>query len=419
MVKPKKVELHVCHMKRQSAFVASQFELMSCWAAITSYSPHCSSLNFQKQTSDPSKITTPQKLHNVLVCYPRPSSSSPSQLSLSSSHSIHQIHQPTVSMLPKLSKCFSFTASRDWLYRHLFASAGLRSVATDLGEGTTMHCWVPKLPKPCKPSLVLVHGFGANAMWQYGEHVRHFTGNFNVYVPDLVFFGESFTSRSERSESFQAKCLVKMMEAHGVQRMSLVGISYGGFVGYSVGAQFPEVVEKLVLCCAGVCLEEVDMANGLFRVSSLDEASNILLPQTPDKLRELMKLSFVRPARGVPTWFLQDFIEVMCTDYIEEKRELLESILKGRQLSDLPKIQLPTLIIWGEQDQIFPLELGHRLKGHIGENSQMVVIKNAGHAVNLEKPKEFGKHLKAFLIDNNITKSCPTSPLGSEENIHF
>lgn len=104
---------------------------------------------------------------------------------------------------------------------------------------------------------------------------------------------------------------MKMMEAHGVHKMSLVGISYGGFVGYRVAAHFPEVVEKIVLCCAGVCLEEVDMENGLFRVSNLDEASSILLPQTPDKLRELMKLSFVRPARGVPTWFLQDFIQVI------------------------------------------------------------------------------------------------------------
>ncbi|KHN26751.1 Monoacylglycerol lipase ABHD6 [Glycine soja] len=256
-------------------------------------------------------------------------------------------------------------------------------------------------------------------MWQYGEHIRLFMGHFNVYVPDLVFFGESFTLRAERSEYFQAECMVKMMEAHGVHKMSLVGISYGGFVGYRVAAHFPEVVEKIVLCCAGVCLEEVDMENGLFRVSNLDEASSILLPQTPDKLRELMKLSFVRPARGVPTWFLQDFIQVMCTDYIEQKRELLEAILKGRHLSDLPKIQQPTLILWGEQDQIFPLELGHRLKRHIGENAQMAVIKNAGHAVNLEKAKEFGKHLKAFLIDSNTTKSCPTSPLSSRQNFRF
>ncbi|XP_027338091.1 uncharacterized protein LOC113852029 [Abrus precatorius] len=317
-------------------------------------------------------------------------------------------------MLPKLSKCFSFTASRDWFYRHSFAMAGLRSVATDLGDGTTMHCWVPKLHKPCKPTLVLIHGFGANAMWQYGEHIRHFIGHFNVYVPDLLFFGESFTSRPERTESFQATCVVKFMEVHGVQRMNLVGISYGGFVGYSVAAQFPEAVERLVLCCAGVCLEEIDMKNGLFRVSSLDEASSILLPQTPDKLRELLKLSFVRPARGVPSWFLEDFIHVMCTNHIEQKRELLEAILKGRQLSDLPKINQNTLILWGEQDQVFPLELGYRLKSHIGESAQMAVIKNAGHALNIEKSKEFAKHLKSFLIDS---KSCPSSPLSFREHI--
>ncbi|KAK7328147.1 hypothetical protein VNO77_22243 [Canavalia gladiata] len=315
-------------------------------------------------------------------------------------------------MLPKLSRCFSFTASRDWFYRYSFAVSGLRSVVTDFGDGTTMHCWVPKLHKPCKPTLVLIHGFGANAMWQYGEHIRHFIAQFNVYVPDLLFFGESFTSRPERSESFQAVCLVKLMEVHGVNRMSLVGISYGGFVSYQVAAQFPEVVEKLVLCCAGVCLEEIDMQNGLFRVSNLDEASSILLPQTADKLRELMRLSFVRPARGVPSWFLEDFIHVMCTDHIEQKRELLEAILKGRQLSNLPKIQQTTLIMWGEQDQIFPLELGHRLKGYIGESAQMVVIKNAGHAVNLEKPKEFLRHLKSFLIDS---KTCSSSSLTFSE----
>ncbi|KAK7412155.1 hypothetical protein VNO78_03604 [Psophocarpus tetragonolobus] len=324
---------------------------------------------------------------------------------------------PLHSMLPKISKCFSFTASRDWVYRQLFAAAGLRSVATELGEGTTMHCWVPKMHKGSKPSLVLVHGFGANAMWQYGEHIRQLMGHFNVYVPDLIFFGESFTTRPERSESFQAECLVKMMEAHGVHRMSLVGISYGGFVGYRVASRFPHLVDKIVLCCAGVCLEEVDMHNGLFRVSSLDDASRILVPQTPDKLRELINLSFVRPVRGVPSWFLQDFIHVMCTVHIQEKRQLLEAILKGRHLSDLPTIQQPTLILWGEQDQVFPLELGHRLKRHIGENAKMIVIKNAGHAVNLEKPKEFSKHLKAFLIDS--TKSCPTSPLASGEDTHF
>ncbi|KAJ9159118.1 hypothetical protein P3X46_024644 [Hevea brasiliensis] len=304
-----------------------------------------------------------------------------------------------------MTRCFSFTASRDWFYRYSFGNAGLRSISSDFGDGTIMHCWVPRTRKLSKPNLVLVHGFGANAMWQYGEHLRHFIDRFNVYVPDLLFFGESYTSRPERHESFQAQSLMRLMESQGVHRMSLVGISYGGFVGYSLAAQFPTAVEKIVLCCAGVCLEEKDMENGLFKVSNLDEAASILLPQTPEKLRELMKFSFVKPTRGVPSFFLADYIDVMCTEFAEEKRELIQAILKGRKLSKLPRITQPTLIVWGEQDQIFPLELGHRLQRHVGESAELVVIKNAGHAVNLEKAKEFAKHLKSFLIDSVTSPS--------------
>ncbi|KAG5254261.1 hydrolase family protein [Salix suchowensis] len=299
-----------------------------------------------------------------------------------------------------MSKFFSFTASRDWFYRYSFAKAGLRAQSANLGDGTIMHCWVPKIIKSSKPNLLLLHGFGANAMWQYGQHLHIFTSRFNVYVPDLLFFGESYTSRPERTESFQAECVMRLMEAHGVHRMNLVGISYGGFVGYSMASQFQENIEKVVLCCAGVCLEEKDMENGLFAVPNLDEAASILLPQTAEKLRELMRFSFVKPATGIPSFFLRDFIDVMCKDYVKEKRELIQAILHDRNLSVLPKITQPALIIWGEKDQIFPLELGHRLKRHVGESSQLVIIKNAGHAVNLEKAKEFAKYLKSFLIDS-------------------
>ncbi|KAK9287074.1 hypothetical protein L1049_015484 [Liquidambar formosana] len=312
-----------------------------------------------------------------------------------------------------MAKCFSFTASRDRFYRYSFKNAGLQSVSTDLGDGTTMQCWVPKTHEQSKPTLLLIHGFGANAMWQYGHLLRHFTPRFNIYVPDLLFFGRSFTTRPERTEFFQAQCVMKVMEVHGVSKMSLVGISYGGFVGYSMAVQFPEKIERLVLCCTGVCLEEKDMSEGLFKVSDLEEAASILLPQTPEKLRELMRFSYVKPVKCVPSWFLKDFIHVMCTEHLNEKRELIQSILKDRKLSILPKInQLPTFIIWGEKDQIFPVELGHRLKRHVGESAQITIINNAGHAVNLEKPTEFTKHLKSFLIDS--TSSPQTLPLKNQ-----
>ncbi|MBA0619741.1 hypothetical protein Gotri_007068 [Gossypium trilobum] len=178
-----------------------------------------------------------------------------------------------------------------------------------------------------------------------------------------------------------------------------------------MAAQFPEKMEKLVLCCAGVCLEEKDLEEGLFNVSDLNEALSILLPQTPERLRDLIKFSFVKPiGKWVPSFFLSDFIDVMCTDHLKEKRELLVAILEDRKLSNIPKITQSLLIIWGEEDKIFPLELGYRLKRHVGEEAKIVVIKNAGHAVNIEKSKDFMKHLKSFLFDS-LTPHRPPSLL--------
>lgn len=95
-------------------------------------------------------------------------------------------------------------------------------------------------------------------------------------------------------------------------KLSLVGISYGGFVGYSVAALYPEMVEKVVICCSGVCVEEKDFRDGLLRVSDLEEATKILVPQKPEKLKELVAYSFFRPPplRLMLTCLLNDFIEV-------------------------------------------------------------------------------------------------------------
>ncbi|XP_054789198.1 uncharacterized protein LOC129294750 [Prosopis cineraria] len=299
-----------------------------------------------------------------------------------------------------MTGCFNLTESKNWCYRSTFGRSGLRSSTTDLKDGTIMHCWVPKTRVESKPNLLLIHGLGANALWQWGDIIRHLTPFFNVYVPDLLFFGGSYTTRPERSDSFQAQCLMRLMEANSVQRLSLVGLSYGGFVGYSMAVQHKEMVERVVLCCSGVSMEEKDLKEGLFPVA-LEEAVNILVPQTPDRLKELLGFTLSKPAMvaWLPSCLLIDFIDAMCRDHVEERRELIIAIAKGRKLSDLPRISQPALLVWGERDQIFPLELAHRLKKHLGDNAELVVIKNTGHALNVEKVKDFYSVLKSFLIE--------------------
>ncbi|KAK4788201.1 hypothetical protein SAY86_019520 [Trapa natans] len=304
-----------------------------------------------------------------------------------------------------MAGCFSFTESRNWCYRSTFKRAGLRSSLTDLGDGTVIHCWVPKNRDGSCPDLLLIHGLGVNALWQWGDVVGHFSSHFNVYVPDLLFFGDSFTTRSERSESFQAMCIMRVVEAHSVKRMSVVGVSYGGFVGYSMAAQYTEAVERLVICCAAVCMEDRDLKDGVFRISDVEEAAEILVPQTPDRLRELMGFALYRAPllKLIPSCLLNDFIQVMCADYVEEKKDLIRAIPRDRKISEIPRITQPTLIVWGDHDQVFPLELGHRLKRHIGDNAEMLVIKDAGHALNVEKPGEFCTLLKYFLTGDPLS----------------
>ncbi|KAK8580343.1 hypothetical protein V6N13_143453 [Hibiscus sabdariffa] len=316
-----------------------------------------------------------------------------------------------------MTRCFSLTTARNRCYRSSFIKAGLRSTTTDLQDGTIMHCWVPRTLKDSKPHLLLIHGLGANAMWQWGDIIPKLFPFFNIFIPDLIFFGDSYTTRPERSDAFQAQCVMRVMEANSVRKLSLVGLSYGGFVGYSLAAQFSEAVERVVICCAGVCMEEKDLKEGVFRVSDLEEAARILVPQTPEKLRELIGFSMFKPPPKslVPSCLLADFIDVMCTEYTQEKKELIRAIPKDRNFSNIPKISQPTLILWGEYDQIFPLELGHRLKRHLGDNAHLVVIKDAGHAFNVEKPKEYYRHLISFLVDLQAPPSTP-SPIPNIEN---
>uniref|UniRef100_A0A0D9VUR9 AB hydrolase-1 domain-containing protein n=1 Tax=Leersia perrieri TaxID=77586 RepID=A0A0D9VUR9_9ORYZ len=298
----------------------------------------------------------------------------------------------------------SFSQARDRFLRRRFLSAGLRPFSVRIPSpsggavsGTTVHVWAPPRPSTRRPVLLL-HGFGASATWQWASYLRGLiAAGLDPIVPDLLFFGESFTPATDRSEDFQARAVKAAMDAIGVTRFDVVGVSYGGFVGYRMAAMYPEAVERVVMVCAGVCLEETDLAAGLFPVAGVGEAAELLVPTRPADVRRLVKLTFVRPPPIMPSCFLRDYINVMGSDHNQEKTELLQILIKGRKLSDLPKITQPTLIVWGEQDQVFPMELAHRLERHLGENSRLVVIKNAGHAVNLEKSKEVCKNLIEYL----------------------
>ncbi|KAL9669702.1 hypothetical protein QQ045_007250 [Rhodiola kirilowii] len=65
-----------------------------------------------------------------------------------------------------------------------------------------------------------------------GRDIDKFMYRFNVYVPDLIVCGDSYTTCTDRIEGFQARCLMGALKSWEVSKMSVVGVSYGGFVGH-------------------------------------------------------------------------------------------------------------------------------------------------------------------------------------------
>ncbi|ESW08889.1 hypothetical protein PHAVU_009G083100 [Phaseolus vulgaris] len=289
-----------------------------------------------------------------------------------------------------------------WMYsryiRRCFTGAGLWSQALALDDQTTMHFWGPRNRTPHKPSLVLIHGFGPVATWQWRRQVRSLAPHFNVYIPDLIFFGGSSTTSTERSEVFQAKSVGKLLDKLEVVKLHVVGTSYGGLVAYNLAKMLGEGrVMKVVIASSGVNMT-ASSNQAIVRTSQLDSIEDLMLPSSPHHLRKLMSLSIYKPPHIVPDFVLNAFIHELYGDNKEKKLEILKGITVGREeTSNVSPLQQEVLLLWGEQDRIFPVQLAHELREVIAKDVKLELIKDAAHVPQMEKPEEFNGIIISFL----------------------
>ncbi|CAK8568483.1 unnamed protein product [Lathyrus sativus] len=298
-------------------------------------------------------------------------------------------------MLPSF---VSFTGLYSGYLRRCFTGAGLFSQKIDVDTETTLHVWGPTNQATQKPSLVLIHGFGPMAIWQWRQQVQFLAPHFNLYVPDLIFFGESTTRSKERSEKFQAESVGKLLEKLGVKKCHVAGTSYGGIVAYNMAKMLgEEKIEKVVICSSGVNMTKNHNVKLLER-AGVEKIEDLMLPSSPQNLRKLMKLAVAKKIPYVPDFFLNDFLNKLYSENRKEKMELLGGLSLGKiDTSNISPLQQEVLIIWGEDDKIFPVKMAHELKGIISKNARIELMKEASHVPQTEKPEEFNNIILKFL----------------------
>ncbi|KAL4309930.1 hypothetical protein GQ457_01G047380 [Hibiscus cannabinus] len=279
-----------------------------------------------------------------------------------------------------------------------FRSCGLSPIAVDLDDQTTLHFWVTNHRRFDKPTLVMVHGYGGNPLWQFIYQVGPLSPRFNLFIPDLLFFGKSFSKSPIRSDLFQAECLLNGLGKLGVDRFSVYAISYGGFVGYRMAEMRPDAVERVVIMSSGLLYSDEQRAAQLSEIGR--HPSEILVPKKPDDLRLLVNLSMCKEnaLNWVPDFLLRQFITLMYDHCRKEKIELANYLVEKKADTNLPLISQETLIIWGDRDKVFPLELAYKLQRHLGSNSRLEIVKNAGHATNMESPDEINRLILSFVL---------------------
>lgn len=249
-------------------------------------------------------------------------------------------------------------------------------------------------PKPEKPVVVLIHGFAAEgiATWQF--QIGSLSKDYSVYVPDLLFFGGSFSESSDRSPRFQAECLVRGLRKLGVEKCVVVGFSYGGMVAFKMAELYPEMVRAMVI--SGSILAMTDSIsettlNGL----GFSSSSELLLPDSVKGLKALLSVA-THKNLWFPNRLHKDYLEVMFNNR-KERGELLEGLIVSNKDNIIPHFSQRIHLLWGENDQIFKMELAQNMKWQLGENTTVEGISKAGHLVHIERPCVYTRCLKKFL----------------------
>jgi len=242
-------------------------------------------------------------------------------------------------------------------------------------------------------NVVLLHGYTADKS-NWVRFARHLTPKYHVVVLDLPGFGRSSHIENESyTIAAQASRLNKIVNALKLPKFHLAGNSMGGSISGRYTAEHPDRVLSLGLFDSGgvySCPHESKF------IKDLSKGKNQLLVDKPEDFDRVMKIVFVKPP----------FIPLPVKKYLAEQavvnRQFNEKI--GQQLtkeyykleSDLGKIKVKTLILWGDKDQLIDVSCAQLIEKGLS-NHTTAIMKDCGHIPMVERPKEAADYYLKFL----------------------
>ncbi len=254
------------------------------------------------------------------------------------------------------------------------------------------------------PLVLLIHGMAGSATtWK--QVMPALSERFTVLAPDLLGHGESDKVKGDYSLGAMASVLRDLIVALGYKRATVVGQSYGGGIAMQLAYQYPERCERLVLVDAGGLGKEV---NPLLKMLTLPGSEAVLLVACAPPVRRVVETIgriALRKKLADATVIPELWRSYSSLGTVEGRRAFLRTLRavidpRGQSISATDKLYLaagmPTLIIWGEDDRIIPVEHAHAAHAAV-PGSWLEVIEGVGHYPHCESPERFVEALTEFI----------------------
>ena len=231
-----------------------------------------------------------------------------------------------------------------------------------------------------RPPVVMIHGPGDSHL-AWPAAMRRLPGE-RIYALDLPGHGSSEgTGRHDVLD--YARDVIGFMDEVGLRTAVIVGHSLGGAIALTLAVNNPEHV--LGLCLIGAAARMPVNASILSGLSTPDEYRSAVslisaYSYASETSHDLKKPAEQRMLAARPAVLQGDFVACDSFDL----------------RSELPRIQVPTLILCGAEDRIVPVERARATHGAL-PNATLRIIAGAGHMVMLERPVESASELERFL----------------------
>jgi len=242
------------------------------------------------------------------------------------------------------------------------------------------------------PTLVLVHGFGSQALFDWGRVIKPLAKDHHVIAIDQIGFGHSDKPFIDYRIQTFVDFLGEFLRIKKVSNFSLAGESLGGWIAaaYTIQASSPSNKGEFALPHpTKLILEDAaghqTIGHTIPVASSLQDAAGVAFI-FHDKT--LVNDDFIRR-----NWELKMQANDGQTQRLLVANPVLASELVTGKLELIP---IPTLIVWGGDDQLVPLRDGEDYAAKI-PHAKLAIIKDCGHAPSLEKPEEFVVQVQDFL----------------------